>query len=300
MNKKIGPINAATVTPLTADGDLDVHSAKNLVRRWIDIGLDGAFILGSMGEGRYLTDQNRDTFIEVCMEEAQGQVVIFASAIDSSRQRMLERAKRCASFGVDYVILGLPDGATPAAVQDVLAVAEACPVPCGYYEVPAATGRPLMISQVLEIAAHDNISLIKDSSKDALLAQALTSPDLKPADIAVLDGVEYHTAYSAALGYDGVLHGGGALTGKWVRTIWEAVKAGDLDEALALDRAKALFLSAVYNRYSPGPLQTAVGQKHALKILGVLDSDMTAGDQVLNDTDRARIRKAVDAHRNLL
>ena len=297
---EIGVINAATPTPLSQDGTLDTGSARRLCRRWIDGGLDGVLLLGSMGEGPYLSDDVRNAFVETCVGEAGDELALFVSAADLSRERMMERARRYAGMGAHCVVLCLPPGLPAArAIADVKDVAEASTVPCTYYDIPANTGTALVLEEVLEILAHPNIVACKDSSNNALLAQALTSDLHRPSGVKVLDGCEYRTAFSAALGYDGVLHGGGVLTARWVRSIWEAAAADGLAKAMEMDREKALFLAAVYNRFSR-PLQNTVGQKYALSLLGCLDSERMAIDQRLEEEDRTRIRDAVDAHREWL
>src|SRR5689334_16082752 len=96
---KIGPIHAATPTPLSPDGQLDRASVPKLARHWIDIGLDGVMLNGTMGEGMYLPDATRDAFVEVALEHAGTKLTIFATAADMSRARMRERALRYAKMG---------------------------------------------------------------------------------------------------------------------------------------------------------------------------------------------------------
>src|SRR5262245_1960353 len=95
----IGPINAATPTPLTPEGCLDHASARRLAKRWKDTGLDGVMVLGSMGEGLRLSDQVRDSFLELALAEAGDRLTIFATAADFSAARMRERAAKYAAMG---------------------------------------------------------------------------------------------------------------------------------------------------------------------------------------------------------
>jgi dihydrodipicolinate synthase/N-acetylneuraminate lyase len=297
---RIGPINAATPTPIAPDGTFDRDSAKRLCRRWLETGLDGVLLLGSMGEGMYLPDDVRSAFVRLALEEVGNRLTLFVSAADVSRERMKRRALEYARMGAPCVVLCLPPNAPAArAVADVKAVADSCPVPCAYYDIPANTGVPLVLGEIRDILGHGNIVAFKDSSGNDLIAQGLTSGGLRPKDVKLLDGNEYRTAFSAALGYDGVLHGGGALTARWVRAIWSQARTGDLRQAIEADREKALFLAAVYNRFSR-PLQNTVGQKYALMLLGCLDSEAVVIDQTLDEASRNRIRAAVDAHRSRL
>lgn len=296
---KIGTVNAASPTPLTPQGELDEPSVHALVEHWVGLQLDGAMVLGTMGEGMLLSDATRNAWVEASVGAVDHRLTVFATAADLSRQRMRERALRYANLGADCIVLCLPVKVpAPRAIADVKAVAEACPIPCAYYDIPANTGTPLVLQEVLDILSHENIIAMKDSSGNALLAEALTSDQFRPPGVKVLHGNEYSTAYSAAMGYDGVLHGGGALTGRRVRMVWDAVLAGHWDEALTLHRQTSLFLGTVYNRFSR-PLQNVAGQKHALKLLGALGSD-AAIEQMLDDAARDRVAKAVEELRPTL
>ncbi len=293
----VGLVNAATPTPLGPDGTLDRASVKKLAQRWIGLGLDGVMVLGTMGEGRFLSDVDRDAMLELSLAHAGDQVTVFATVADLSRARMIERAKRSAQLGAPIAVVCVPPGA-PAkqAIADVRAVADAAPIPVAYYDIPENTGVKLVLEQVLEILTHPNIVAMKDSSGNPLLAQALTSTTYRPKNMKLLVGNEYAVTPSQMLGYDGVLHGGGALTGKHVRQIWELAATGKYAQALAEDRANSLCLGRIYNRFST-PLQNVLGQKYALHLLGAMDHAVTVDGAQLDDASKARVKAAVDEYR---
>jgi 4-hydroxy-tetrahydrodipicolinate synthase len=294
----IGPVNAASPTPTLADGEIDLPSVPKLARHWIGLGLDGVMVLGTMGEGLVLSDNARNVFLQKALEAVNGRLTIFATAADLSRQRMIERARRYASMGADCIVLCVPPKVpVPKAIADVKATAEACPIPCAYYDIPENTGTNLVLSEMLDILTHPNIVACKDSSGNALIAQALTSAEFRPR-VKLLHGNEYATVHSALLGYDGVLHGGGAITGRYVRATLDAIAAGNVAEAIRLDREKSLLLAQVYNRFSR-PLQNVIGQKYVLHLLGAMDQ-VHAVEMTLSDADKARVKAAVDKHRAML
>jgi dihydrodipicolinate synthase/N-acetylneuraminate lyase len=291
---QIGPINAATPTPLKGDGSFDKVSATRLCRHWIDLKLDGVFVLGSMGEGPLVSDQTREAFIETALDLVSDRLTLFISAVDVSFQRTRERVLRYAAMGAPCVVLCVSPGLSPGtAIRQIKAIADLSPVPCAYYEVPANTGAALNLHEIRDIISHPNICVLKDSSNNPLLAYGITSPEFRVPNTALLDGCEYRTVFSASVGYDGVMHGGGALTARRVRAIWDAVRNGDFGTAVQLDRENALFLGSVYNRFSR-PLQNMIGQKYALKLLGVFDEVGVASDQTLDSDACARIRTAVE------
>ena len=291
---RLGPINAATPTPLKPDGSFDKASAVRLMKRCIDIKLDGVFIMGSMGEGTLLSEETRNAYVETALDAVGDKLVVFAGAIDVSPVRIRERALRYAKMGAHCVVMSLPQGRTPAgAIAEIKAIADACPVPCAYYDAPGQQGITLVRDEMLDLLSHPNIPVCKDSSGNPLIAKGLTMPGKRP-DCFIVDGSEYRTVFSAEVGYNGLLHGGGVLTGRRIRAIWEKANAGQLKEAFELDRDNSIFLATIYNRFSR-PLQNTLGQKYALKLLGVFDHETVILDQHLDDASRARIAKAVEA-----
>ena len=289
MKVRIGPINAATPTPLLPDRSFDYGSGKRLCQRWVDVGLDGVLILGSMGEGLLLAEQARTAFVEQALSEIGDRLTIFVSAADYTSENMRRRALQYSAMGAHAVVLSAPVGAAPQdALEQVLKVCDACPAPCVYYEVPPVTGVALSAEQIATILAHPNVCAFKDSSNNPLLTQVLTAPDRQRNGVQFLDGVEYRVSLSSYFGYDGVIHGGGVLTARLVRSIWEKVQQGPTAEARELDRQNSLFLGRVYNRLA-GPVQNVAGQKYALKLMGILEHEALLVDQRLDDASRHRI-----------
>ena len=291
----IGLVNAATPTPLRPDGTVDRASIRKLAAHWVNIGLDGVMVLGTMGEGRFLSDTDRDAMVAGSLEHAGDRLTVFATVADLSVARMIERSKRYAALGAPAAVVCVPPGAAPQkAIDSVRAVADASPIPVAYYDIPENTGVNLVLEQHLQILEHPNIVTMKDSSGNALLAQAYTSDKYRPR-VKLLVGNEYLVVHSCLIGFDGVLHGGGALTGWQVRHIWNMTRDGHIAEAMKLDRERALCLGEIYNRFST-PLQNVLGQKYALHLLGAMDHAVDSDGKQLDDKAKQRVKAAVDAH----
>lgn len=294
---KPGPVNAATPTPMLSGGRLDKASMPKLARRWIGLGLDGVMVLGTMGEGRFMTDEDRQDMVALSLEHAGDKLTVYATVADLSVARMVERAKRYAKLGVPCVVVCVPPGASPKeAVAAAKAVADASPVPVAYYDIPENTGVKLVLEQVLDILTHPNIKVMKDSSGNPLLGQALTAAQYRPKDMWLCCGSEYTIVHTQQVGYNGCLHGGGALTGKHVRMIWTAMTEGRVADAVKMDRENSLCLGRIYNRFS-NPLQNVLGQKYALHLLGAMDHAYTIDGQQLDAASRDRVETAVNDYR---
>ncbi|MEW1892738.1 dihydrodipicolinate synthase family protein, partial [Streptomyces sp. NPDC085659] len=96
------------VTPLTADGELDLPSLERVVAHLIDGGVTGLFALGSSGETAYLTPGQQDRVIEAVTAAAGGQVPVLVGAIETTTNRAVERARRAAELGADAVVVTAP------------------------------------------------------------------------------------------------------------------------------------------------------------------------------------------------
>ncbi|MHC4874557.1 MAG: dihydrodipicolinate synthase family protein [Planctomycetota bacterium] len=121
---ELGIMHGATPTPIMADGSLDKDGAEKLCKRLIDIDLDGVLLLGTMGEGPYLPDTTRNDLVEYAADKVKGKVTIFTSVADSSRERMIERAKRYEKMGTDIIVICCtPKVSLGKAIADVKAVA---------------------------------------------------------------------------------------------------------------------------------------------------------------------------------
>ena len=86
MRKKV---YSASVTPLTADGGLDIGGVNKIFERNIRHGLDGIFILGSMGEWNQFSDAFRDRMIAECAKAAAGRTELLVGITAASTARAL-------------------------------------------------------------------------------------------------------------------------------------------------------------------------------------------------------------------
>lgn len=80
------------VTPLTADGQLDLSSFQRSLDRMITAGVHGVFTLGSSGEVAFSTDGRRKDIIEAVMKIVDGRVPVFVGCIDTETDRVIEHA----------------------------------------------------------------------------------------------------------------------------------------------------------------------------------------------------------------
>ena len=96
------------ITPLTTGGEVDQAAIERLVTHLLASGVDGIFVLGSSGEGPWLTASQRQQVIGQTVRVAAGRVPILAGALEPSTGRTLEAIRLAEDAGADAVVLTSP------------------------------------------------------------------------------------------------------------------------------------------------------------------------------------------------
>jgi len=168
----LGGMFAATVTPFDGNGTLDRDAARRNVRTLLDAGLHGVLLAGSTGEAALLDQTERDGLLQAVRDEVPSSRFLLMGVGTESTRHTIARAKHAATLGADAVLVVAPHYFTALmtpAVQRAhyMAVADASPAPVVLYSVPAFMHYHLDPDVVCELALHDNIIGIKDSSGNA-------------------------------------------------------------------------------------------------------------------------------------
>jgi 4-hydroxy-2-oxoglutarate aldolase len=166
--ENLAGIFAAVVTPFEGDmPDLDALTFNlTKLRR---TGLTGFLALGSNGEVRSLTDEERILVLEVFAQEKGDKVVMVGIGCESTKET-IEKGHIAAQMGFDYVSVLTPgyfarqmDAA--ALTRHYERIADTMAVPVLLYNAPQfAGGVQIPPKTIVELSKHMNIAGIKDSS----------------------------------------------------------------------------------------------------------------------------------------
>ena len=99
MDSRFTGVVPPVVTPLTAEGEVDLESLDRVVEVLVSAGVDGLFVLGSSGEVAYLTDAQREAVVERVVATTAGRVPVLAGAIDTTSPRVIDQARRAMARG---------------------------------------------------------------------------------------------------------------------------------------------------------------------------------------------------------
>jgi 4-hydroxy-2-oxoglutarate aldolase len=288
----LGGVIGPAVTPFDARGELDEPGFVRNLRAHLAAGLSGIVVAGSTGEAALLDEHERLRLVELARTElSREQPLIIGIGAESTRA-VVARARQVAERGADAVLVVAPhyydDAMTPDALRDhYVQVADASPVPVLLYTIPKYMHFALPPAVVMELARHDNIVGMKDSSGDGVLFRQYLAA--RSASFKVLNG-------NGALFADALTHGadGGILA----VALYAPTQA--LDVLAAAERGDAEALAAAQARLTPlssrivGAMGVA-GVKAALDAVGLAGGAPRLPLCPLAEESRAQLRELLHA-----
>jgi dihydrodipicolinate synthase/N-acetylneuraminate lyase len=129
-------------TPFTDRFDLDLDGQRRVLDCMIDQGVDGICILANYSEQFLLTDTERDTLLDVCLQHVAGRRPVIVTCSHFSTRIAVERARRAEAAGAKMLMLMPPyHGASLRAdeqgvFEQFARVAEAVSVPIMVQDAP--------------------------------------------------------------------------------------------------------------------------------------------------------------------
>jgi 4-hydroxy-tetrahydrodipicolinate synthase len=230
----------AIVTPMHADGTLDLASLRSLIDFHADQGTDGIVIVGTTGESPTVDFDEHCLLIRTAVEQAAGRLPVIAGTGANCTREAIELTQQAKEAGADACLLVAPYYNKPmqeGLYQHFKAIAEAVEIPQILYNVPGRTGCDIANDTTLRLAQVPNIVGIKDATGNIergtdLLRRA-------PADFAIYSGDDASSLALMLLGGHGTISVTANVAPKLMHEMCVAAFAGNL--ALARDINRKLF-----------------------------------------------------------
>ena len=255
--------------------------------------VDGIMVLGTCGEGPWLTDDHRRLIIQEAARAANGRIAVAAQVSDNSAARVLEQIDHAARWGADFAAVAQPYFALKAKAPDLprfyREIADRSALPLGFYDRGQNASVPVPTDALSEIVLHPKVKFVKDSSGDPARAEIYLAARGRRPELSLMTGSEFKVVEYLNRGYDGLLLGGTAISTRYVRAIVTAFVQGGPAAARAPDDTMQQMLRIVYG--GPAIASWLAGLKYALVRLGVFSSTANhLGYELTNEC-----RKAIDA-----
>jgi 4-hydroxy-2-oxoglutarate aldolase len=173
VSVKLGGVLGPVVTTFQpSSGDLDRQGFANNVRAHLAAGLHGVVVAGSTGEAALLDERERGDLVEAARHAVPSERLLIAGTGAESTRTCLRHTRLAAERGADAVLIVAPHyyGAKAMSAHALRAhywqIADKSPVPVVLYNIPKYMHFSLAPQLVAELAQHENIVGIKDSSGD--------------------------------------------------------------------------------------------------------------------------------------
>ncbi|MGA0614140.1 4-hydroxy-tetrahydrodipicolinate synthase [Paracoccus sp. KR1-242] len=157
------------VTPFDDKGQVDLAALRSYVEWQIEEGVHGLIPLGSTGEFLSLTRDERAAVAETTIKQVAGRVPVLIGTAAEWTDEAVSLSREAESLGADGVMLVPPYYSSPTEAELVAhftRVAEAISIPVMLYNNPFTANVDLTAPLVARLSEVENISYIKDTSKN--------------------------------------------------------------------------------------------------------------------------------------
>lgn len=290
---KLSGLIPPIITPLTSAGDVDIDGLKRLINYLVDHHVSGVFVLGSSGEGPWLTSSQKEQVIRTAVEAADGRILVLAGALEPSTGRTLEVIELAASAGANYAVITSPYyfEADPACqIRHFTQISQSTPIPALIYNIPGMTHNPIMASTIGEVVDQPQIVGVKDSAGDMENFAAVLNLKEKRPDLAVFQGAEKLSIEALAMGADGLVTGLGNIVPNFFYDMIGHAENNNQDDARKIqDQVNELWKLHTYGYW-------LVCLKYAASLLGFGSGTTIDRDHTLSPEARASIKHLVESY----
>ncbi len=183
MKRRITGSFVALITPMNHDYGIDYAGFRTLLDFQQEHGTSAVLIMGSSGEVSMLTPEERHTIVATTLQHRHPNMEMWYGCTGPTTEATIAYVRQAAAEGADGAVIAAPPyicAGTEDIVRFFLDVADVSPIPLGIYNNPPRVKTDLTAEDILRIAKHPNVLVLKEStSRVAQVAQiARAEPDL--------------------------------------------------------------------------------------------------------------------------
>jgi 4-hydroxy-tetrahydrodipicolinate synthase len=167
LAKNISGSLVAIVTPMHADGSLDLPGLRQLIDWHIAEGTDGIVIVGTTGESPTVSVAEHCELIKVTVEHTAKRIPIIAGTGGNSTSEAIELTEYAKKVGADASLQVVPYYNKPTQegmYQHFKTIAEKVDLPVILYNVPGRTVADMSTETAIRLAKVPGIVGIKDAT----------------------------------------------------------------------------------------------------------------------------------------
>ena len=244
---KLHGLVAATYTPLTDTGDLNLNVIPAMVDELISQGVSGLYVCGSTGEGMSLTGRERRQVTEAFVQAAAKRVQVIVQVGHNSVREAQQLAEHAQQVGADVISATCPSYFSVAdaqtLVQCMAEIAAGAPtLPFYYYHIPALTGSTINVADFMERGGDQIANLVGLKYTDTKLFEYQHCRELQAERFDVVWGCDEMLLGALATGARAAIGSTYNIAAPLYRRLIDAFDGGDLVAARKLQSLSALMI----------------------------------------------------------
>lgn len=278
----------AIVTPMHADGSLDIPGLRKLIDWHIAEGTDGIVIVGTTGESATVSVEEHCELIKLTVEHAKGRIPIIAGAGGNSTAEAIKLTRYAKEAGADAVLQVVPYYNRPTQegmYQHFKAIAEAVEIPVILYNVPGRTVADMSNETIVRLSAISNIVGVKDATGN--IGRGIDLLRLVPADFAVYSGDDPTAMALMFCGGHGNISVTANVAPRAMHELCVAAMAGERTKAIAINNKVFPLHQKLFVEPNPVPV------KWALAEMGMMPAGIRLPLVPLAENCHATVREAL-------
>ena len=246
----------ALVTPMNADGSIDIKSFSELLDFHIQSHSDGICVVGTTGEAATVDFEEHIYLIEQAVKFIRGRIPLIAGTGANSTKEAIYLTQAAKTAGADASLLVTPYYNKPSQrglVEHHKAIAKAVNLPQLLYNVPSRTGVDMENITVMELSDVKNIVGIKDATGDISRIRSLKKEI--NSNFSFISGDDLSFTEFLEEGGDGVISVTANVKPFEMHKITTSIKNKNLLEAKQLNSKLDLLHQAMFIESNPIPVK---------------------------------------------
>lgn len=280
----------AIVTPMQPNGKVDDAALSRLIEFHITEGTQGIISVGTTGESATLSVEEHGWVIQRTINLVEGRVPVIAGTGANATAEAIVLAQHAKDAGADATLSVVPYYNKPnqaGMVAHFSAIADAVDVPMFLYNVPGRTVVDMLPETTAVLSQHKNIVGIKDAAGGPERTKALLDQCVD--GFSVLSGEDETCCESLLAGGHGFISVTANIAPRLMRAMCDAARAGNADEARALNAQLQSLHDAMFCEPSPAAVKWALGR------MGLMDDTIRLPILPLTEASYAQVLAALAA-----
>jgi 4-hydroxy-tetrahydrodipicolinate synthase len=253
-------IYPTVLTPFCCAGGVDVASLEKQLQHELQCRVHGLLVLGTFGEGQYVSMDERDVVIRTAVKQSAGCVPVVVGIhtcnLTCAREQMLQaRVLGASAVLVKYV--GNPHASASQVHAFFSELASWQILPIFYYHHPTQTGIRLRPDELASIVALDGVVGVKESILNLCAVQKHVEA-CRCLGKAYFSSTALNLTQFLDLGGQGAMCPEAVLEPCAVVTAYEAYRAGRADESRRIQRELYVMLPILRSSWMPACMTRSV------------------------------------------